>query len=127
LQSLKNTTLVYLHENRLICFKTLRTKRKRTENVGNIGVETLDQLIYETIPADIRLKNFRIGAHYDRVRICKSHSLLGRTNKVYKSYIGLGYHPIVPPAIQRNIFENPGWYTATHLIKQKLHKDVLKL
>jgi glycine dehydrogenase len=39
-----------------------------------IGVETLDQLIYETIPADIRLKeSFGIGAHYDRVRICNIH------------------------------------------------------
>jgi glycine dehydrogenase len=43
--------------------------------------------------------------------------LLGRTNKVYKSYIGLGYHPTI---IQRNIFENPGWYL--HTSKQKLHR-----
>jgi glycine dehydrogenase len=42
---------------------------------------------------------------------------IGRTNKVYKSYIGLDITTIVPPAIQRNIFENPGWYT-THLIKR---------
>jgi glycine dehydrogenase len=41
--------------------------------------------------------------------------LLGRTNKVYKSYIGLGYHPtVVPAAIQRNIFENPSWYTTPY-------------
>jgi glycine dehydrogenase len=38
---------------------------------------------------------------------------LGKKNKVFKSYIGLGYHPtIIPAVIQRNIFENPGWYTA---------------
>jgi glycine dehydrogenase len=38
--------------------------------------------------------------------------LLGRTNKVYKSYIGLLHPTVVPAAIQRNIFENPSWYTA---------------
>ena len=79
-----------------------------------IGVETLDQLIYETIPTDIRLKEplslEHIMTEYEYANHIRQ---LGRTNKVYKSYIGLGYHPtIVPPAIQRNIFENPGWYTA---------------
>ncbi|MBX9888273.1 MAG: aminomethyl-transferring glycine dehydrogenase [Flavobacteriaceae bacterium] len=79
-----------------------------------IGVETLDQLIFETIPADIRLKNPLELEHIMTEYEYANHiRLLGRTNKVYKSYIGLGYHPtIVPPAIQRNIFENPGWYTA---------------
>ena len=79
-----------------------------------IGVETLDQLINETIPSDIRLKKPLDLEHIMTEYEYANHiRLLGRTNKVYKSYIGLGYHPtIVPPAIQRNIFENPGWYTA---------------
>jgi glycine dehydrogenase len=79
-----------------------------------IGVETLDQLISETIPTDIRLKKPLELEHIMTEYEYANHiRLLGRTNKVYKSFIGLGYHPtIVPPAIQRNIFENPGWYTA---------------
>jgi glycine dehydrogenase len=79
-----------------------------------IGVETLDQLIYETIPTDIRLKKPLELEHIMTEYEYANHiRLLGRTNKVFKSYIGLGYHPtIVPAAIQRNIFENPGWYTA---------------
>ncbi|WP_367757140.1 aminomethyl-transferring glycine dehydrogenase [Flavobacterium sp. WC2430] len=79
-----------------------------------IGVETLDQLILETIPSDIRLKKPLELEHIMTEYEYANHiRLLGRTNKVYTSYIGLGYHPtIVPPAIQRNIFENPGWYTA---------------
>lgn len=79
-----------------------------------IGVETLDQLIFETIPSDIRLKKPLELEHIMTEYEYANHiRLLGRTNKVFKSYIGLGYHPtIVPPAIQRNIFENPGWYTA---------------
>jgi glycine dehydrogenase len=79
-----------------------------------IGVETLDQLISETIPSDIRLKKPLELEHIMTEYEYANHiRLLGRTNKVFKSYIGLGYHPtIVPPAIQRNIFENPGWYTA---------------
>ena len=79
-----------------------------------IGVETLDQLIFETIPSDIRLKKplelDKVMTEYEYANHIRQ---LGRTNKVFKSYIGLGYHPtIVPPPIQRNIFENPGWYTA---------------
>ncbi len=79
-----------------------------------IGVETLDQLIFETIPSDIRLKKPLELEHIMTEYEYANHiRVLGRTNKVFKSYIGLGYHPtIVPPAIQRNIFENPGWYTA---------------
>lgn len=79
-----------------------------------IGVETLDQLIFETIPPDIRLKKPLELEHIMTEYEYANHiRVLGRTNKVFKSYIGLGYHPtIVPPAIQRNIFENPGWYTA---------------
>lgn len=85
-----------------------------TTMLDTIGLETLDQLIYETIPSDIRLKNplelEHIMTEYEYANHIRD---LGRTNKVFKSYIGLGYHPtIVPPAIQRNIFENPSWYTA---------------
>ncbi len=79
-----------------------------------IGVDTLDQLIYETVPDDIRLKN---GLNLDKAMTEHEYLLhiheLSKKNKVYKTYIGLGYHPtILPAVIQRNILENPGWYTA---------------
>ncbi len=79
-----------------------------------IGVETLDQLIYETIPDDIRLKNdLNLEAPMSEYEYLTHIQELGKKNKVFKSYIGLGYHPtIIPAVIQRNIFENPGWYTA---------------
>ena len=79
-----------------------------------VGVENFDQLIYETIPDDIRLKNeLNLDAPMTEYEYLTHIQELGKKNKVFKSYIGLGYHPtIVPPVIQRNIFENPGWYTA---------------
>ncbi|WP_295338535.1 aminomethyl-transferring glycine dehydrogenase [Flavobacterium sp.] len=79
-----------------------------------IGVENFDQLIYETIPDDIRLKNdLNLDAPMTEYEYLTHIQELGRKNKLFKSYIGLGYHPtIVPAVIQRNIFENPGWYTA---------------
>ena len=78
-----------------------------------IGVSSLDQLIDETVPANIRLKkSMNIGtpkAEYQYLQELKS---IAQKNKVFKSYIGLGYfNTIVPGVIQRNIFENPGWYT----------------
>ncbi|MCF6130338.1 aminomethyl-transferring glycine dehydrogenase [Flavobacterium sp. AS60] len=79
-----------------------------------IGVENFDQLIYETIPDDIRLKSdLNLDAPMTEYEYSQHIHELGKKNKVFKSYIGLGYHPtIIPAVIQRNIFENPGWYTA---------------
>ena len=79
-----------------------------------IGVETLDELIFETIPSDIRLeKELELDMPMSEYEFLNHITDLGKKNKVFKSYIGLGYHPaIVPAVIQRNIFENPGWYTA---------------
>ena len=79
-----------------------------------IGVETLDQLISETVPSAIRLKkDLDLDAPMTEYEYLTHIQELGNKNKVFKSYIGLGYHPtIIPAVIQRNIFENPGWYTA---------------
>ena len=79
-----------------------------------IGVASLDQLINETVPEGIRLKKpldlDEPMTEYEFLTYIKD---LGNKNKVFKSYIGLGYHPTVTPSvILRNIFENPGWYTA---------------
>ncbi len=79
-----------------------------------IGVENFEQLIYETIPDDIRLKkDLNLEPAMTEYEYLNHIQELGKKNKVFKTYIGLGYHPtIVPAVIQRNIFENPGWYTA---------------
>lgn len=79
-----------------------------------IGAETLDQLILETIPDDIRLKSpLDLEPAMTEYEFSNHIAALGAKNKMFQSYIGLGYNQaIVPAVIQRNIFENPGWYTA---------------
>lgn len=82
--------------------------------LSTIGVSSIDQLIYETFPDGIRLKkNLDLAPAMSEYEYYNHIVELGNKNKVFKTYIGLGYHPTVVPApIQRNIFENPGWYTA---------------
>lgn len=82
--------------------------------LNTIKSPSLDQLIYETLPDDIKLKKpLQLDAPMSEYEYLNHIQELGQKNKVFKSYIGLGYHPtVVPAAIQRNIFENPGWYTA---------------
>lgn len=82
--------------------------------LSTIGVSSVDQLIYETFPDKIRLqKPIELSPALSESEYYQHIIALGNKNKVFKSYIGLGYHPCVVPApIQRNIFENPGWYTA---------------
>jgi len=78
-----------------------------------IGVNSLDELIDQTVPAGIRLKNPlnlpTAKSEFDYLNTLKQTA---SKNKVFKSYIGQGYYDvIVPGVIQRNILENPGWYT----------------
>ncbi len=84
------------------------------EMLNNVGVESLGQLIYETIPDDIKLDNkLNLPEPLTEFEFANHIQSLSMKNKVYKSYIGLGYHQaILPAVIQRNILENPGWYTA---------------
>ena len=78
-----------------------------------IGVDSLQQLVDETVPADIRLQHplsLPDGvSEFEHLHHLKN---IAAKNKIFKSYLGLGYYDcIVPAVIQRNIFENPGWYT----------------
>ena len=79
-----------------------------------MNVTSTDQLIYETIPDDIRLtKPMDLPEAMTEYEFSQHIDQLADKNKIYKSYIGLGYHEsAVPAVIQRNILENPGWYTA---------------
>ncbi len=79
-----------------------------------IGVESIEQLVYETLPDDIRLKApLNLDPEMTEYEFSNHIQQLGNKNKIFKTYIGLGYNAaIVPAVIQRNVFENPGWYTA---------------
>jgi glycine dehydrogenase len=79
-----------------------------------IGANSVDELIAQTVPASIRLKkplNLPVGM--TEFQYHKHLRTIAAKNKNFKTYIGLGYYnTILPAVIQRNILENPGWYTA---------------
>ena len=78
-----------------------------------IGVDSLEELIYQTVPDTIRLKtDLQTGEPMSETGYLKELHKIAGMNKVYRSYIGQGYYStIVPTVIARNVFENPGWYT----------------
>jgi len=79
-----------------------------------IGVNSLEELISQTIPSSIRLdKELDLPNSVSETRFLEYMNSLAKKNKNYRSYIGMGYfNTIMPSVIQRNILENPGWYTA---------------
>lgn len=78
-----------------------------------VGVNSIDELIEQTIPASIRLKQgLNLPEAKSEVDYLKALKQTASLNKVFKSYIGQGYYDtITPGVILRNVFENPGWYT----------------
>tara|TARA_R110000787_G_scaffold8495_4_gene28683 strand:+ start:3760 stop:6609 length:2850 start_codon:yes stop_codon:yes gene_type:complete len=82
--------------------------------LNTIGVNSMNDLIGQTIPDDILLKEkLSLKKAMSEQEYQEHNNLLSAKNKLFKTYIGLGYHnTFLPPVIQRNILENPGWYTA---------------
>ena len=87
---------------------------EQAKMLATINAKNLEQLIDETVPDNILLRSpldlEPAMSEYEYLGHIKE---LSEKNKVFKSYIGLGYNEaIIPSVIQRNILENPGWYTA---------------
>ncbi|MDR3462637.1 MAG: glycine dehydrogenase (aminomethyl-transferring), partial [Beijerinckiaceae bacterium] len=84
------------------------------EMLQTVGAPTLHALIDETLPANIRQSSrIDFGQSLSERRMLERMREVANKNKLLVSLIGQGYHgTTMPPAIQRNIFENPAWYTA---------------
>ena len=84
------------------------------EMINLIGYSSLDDFIDDTVPKNIRQKKpLDFGKAKSERELLFHMRRIAEKNKVLTSLIGQGYHgTVTPPAIQRNIFENPAWYTA---------------
>ncbi|KAF7779471.1 glycine dehydrogenase [Pseudoalteromonas marina] len=85
-----------------------------SDMLSALEVSSVQELIDQTVPANIRLEQpLSIGESRTEVETLNYLKSVASKNKVFKSYIGQGYHPThVPHVILRNVLENPGWYTA---------------
>src|SRR5687767_8094362 len=84
------------------------------EMLGAVGYASLDELIDATVPASIRMRGaLELPPAQSEFEALAGLRALARKNRLTRSFLGLGfYETITPPPIQRNILENPGWYTA---------------
>ncbi len=95
-------------------YRHIGIQKKDTEHLlSQIGVSSVNELINQTIPDNIRLqKELPISDPLSEAQLLEHLKEVAAHNKVYTSCIGMGYYNCITPAvIQRNIFENPGWYT----------------
>src|SRR5262245_53534347 len=78
-----------------------------------VGVASLDALIDEAVPPKIRLRQrLELPEGLSEHEFLRRLRRLAKRNELFRSYIGLGYYDCVTPSvIQRNVLENPGWYT----------------
>jgi len=90
------------------------TKNDIKQMLQTIGVASVDQLIEEVIPKDIlNRETLKTGDGMNEFEYLNHLKALASKNKLFKSFIGMGYYnTIIPAVITRNVLENPGWYTA---------------
>ena len=90
------------------------TTKEINEMLNELGLNSTDELIERSVPGSIRdTSDLGIGKGLNEFSYLNSIKGLAKKNKVFRSYIGNGYYgTITPTVIQRNILENPGWYTA---------------
>ena len=83
------------------------------EMLATLGLQSLEELSKATVPANIRLqKELDLPLHRGEQAVLEEIRSIATENTIYRSLIGMGYHDcITPGVIQRNIFENPSWYT----------------
>ena len=88
-------------------------ENEKKEILKTLDVKSLDQLISETVPEAIRIKKpIQVETIESETEVLAVLKKMASQNKVYRSLIGMGFHETLTPAvIQRNILENPGWYT----------------
>jgi len=89
-------------------------KEQKNYMLDSLGIDSIEQLISETIPKNIRLKkDLDLEEALSENEFLTHIEKLSKKNKNYKSFIGLGYNQsITPSVIKRNVLENPSWYTA---------------
>ncbi|GMM85802.1 aminomethyl-transferring glycine dehydrogenase [Pseudoalteromonas sp. MTN2-4] len=90
------------------------TPAQVSDMLSALNVSSVEELITQTVPAGIRLEQgLAVGESRTEVEALSYLKSVASQNKIFKSYIGQGYHPThVPNVILRNVLENPGWYTA---------------
>src|SRR5262245_52825124 len=84
-----------------------------SEMLDALGLSTLDDLVEKTVPEQIRTQRpLNLPEGRGEYELLAELKKVASKNKVFRSFIGMGYYDcIIPPVIQRNVLENPGWYT----------------
>ncbi|MFZ4796933.1 MAG: aminomethyl-transferring glycine dehydrogenase [Bacteroidia bacterium] len=102
------------HKDEFVYRHNSPMRKDTAEMLKTIGVESLDQLIDETIPAHIRLKQrMKLPEALTEMELLSLLKTVSEKNKIHTNYIGQGYYGThTPNVVLRNIFENPNWYTA---------------
>lgn len=108
-------TLTQLEQHELFIRRHIGSDNAEQQEMLNfVGAESLEDLTQQIVPESIRLgRDLAVGSACGEAEGLGAIRKYADKNKVFKSYIGMGYYgTIVPSVIQRNVFENPGWYTA---------------